>query len=233
VAGWGCPGRVLAGPCSLNGTCELDPSTGATHIVTCRRPLVPPRLTSSAIAAAGARFLLSGPLPRSLTRIGAMTGGTDLRRRSSRKIQIFAGASEIGMRLSRQGLVAFAHTYYRPPARPREHGRQRDRRITEKCDQNWVLGGSIIVLWLLPRVGLEPTTLRLTDAGRFLVRSRDVGMWRSLGGVRGQHGATRCGHNCGHRSLARTPMITSGTCDPRAKSAPSQRPSRAKHGARW
>jgi hypothetical protein len=42
---------------------------------------------------------------------------------------------------------------------PREHGRQRDRRMTEKCDQNCgqgrALGGSIIVLWLLPELDLN------------------------------------------------------------------------------
>jgi hypothetical protein len=52
---------------------------------------------------------------------------------------------------------------------------------------------------LAPRVGLEPTTLRLTDAGRRLVRSCDVGMRRSLGGIRVQQCAARCGQNCGHR----------------------------------
>jgi hypothetical protein len=41
--------------------------------------------------------------------------------------------------------------------------------------------------------------LRLTDAGRSLIGPRDVGMQRSPDGVRVQHGAARCGQNCGQR----------------------------------
>jgi hypothetical protein len=44
----------------------------------------------------------------------------------------------------------------------------------------------------------EPTTLRLTDAGRSLIRSHDVGVWRPPGGAGVRHGAARCGQNCGH-----------------------------------
>ena len=56
-----------------------------------------------------------------------------------------------------------------------------------------------------PRVGLEPTTLRLTDAGRSLIKPRDVAMRCSPGGVRVRHGAARCGQNCGHAVAARRP----------------------------
>ncbi len=40
-------------------------------------------------------------------------------------------------------------------------------------------------------------SLRLTDAGGYLAGSREVGVRGALGGVRGQHGAARCGQNCG------------------------------------
>ncbi len=70
--------------------------------------------------------------------------------------------------------------------------------MTTTCGQGRFLRGSTLAFWLLPELDLNPTTLRLTDAGRPLVRSRDVGVRRSLGGVRGQHGAARCGQNCGH-----------------------------------
>jgi hypothetical protein len=49
-----------------------------------------------------------------------------------------------------------------------------------------------------PRVGLEPTTLRLTDACMSLIGPRYMGMRRAPGGVQVCHGAARCGHNCGH-----------------------------------
>jgi hypothetical protein len=52
---------------------------------------------------------------------------------------------------------------------------------------------------------LEPTTLRLTDAGRSLVRLSDVGIRCSLGGVQVQQRAARCGHNCGHRAVVWRP----------------------------
>ena len=41
-------------------------------------------------------------------------------------------------------------------------------------------------------------TLRLTDAGKSGTGPRDVGVQRSPDGVRVQHGAARCGQNCGH-----------------------------------
>jgi hypothetical protein len=66
-------------------------------------------------------------------------------------------------------------------------------------------GGSDLPAVLAPRVGLEPTTLRLTDAGNSRIGPRDVGMRRSLGGVRVQHGAARCGQNCGHLVAGRRP----------------------------
>jgi hypothetical protein len=40
--------------------------------------------------------------------------------------------------------------------------------------------------------------LRLTDAGESGIRPRDVGLRCLLGGIRVQHGAVRCGQNCGH-----------------------------------
>jgi hypothetical protein len=58
---------------------------------------------------------------------------------------------------------------------------------------------------LAPRVGLEPTTLRLTDAGRSLVSPRNLGMRRSSSGVGVWHGAGRCGQNCGHGAAVRRP----------------------------
>ena len=61
-----------------------------------------------------------------------------------------------------------------------------------------------------PRVGLEPTTLRLTDACRSLIGPRDVGMRRSPGGVRVRHGAARCGQNCGHAVAAQRPAYDQG-----------------------
>src|SRR5947209_12727884 len=68
---------------------------------------------------------------------------------------------------------------------------------------------------LAPRVGLEPTTLRLTDAGRPLIGPRDVGMRRSPGGVRVRHGAARCGQNCGHAMTARRPKAGGHLMTPR------------------
>jgi len=64
------------------------------------------------------------------------------------------------------------------------------------------LSGTHLPGVLAPRVGLEPTTLRLTDAGRSGIGRRDVGLRRSLGGVRVQHGAARCGQDCGHLVVA-------------------------------
>jgi hypothetical protein len=49
----------------------------------------------------------------------------------------------------------------------------------------------------------EEMTLRLTDAGESGIGPRDVVMRCSLGGVRVQHGAARCGQNCGHLVAAR------------------------------
>jgi hypothetical protein len=49
--------------------------------------------------------------------------------------------------------------------------------------------------------------LRLTDACRSLIRRRDVGMRRSPDGVRVQHGAARCGQNCGHPVATRRPGV--------------------------
>ena len=68
---------------------------------------------------------------------------------------------------------------------------------------------------LAPRVGLEPTTLRLTDACRSLIGPRDVDMRRSPGGVQVRHGAARCGHNCGQM---RRPTGWGG--DPRPEPSP-------------
>lgn len=45
-------------------------------------------------------------------------------------------------------------------------------------------------------------TLRLTDAGKFGIGPRDMVLRRSLGGVRVQHGAARCGQDCGHLVVA-------------------------------
>jgi len=55
------------------------------------------------------------------------------------------------------------------------------------------------------RDGLEPSTLRLTDACRSLIGPRDVGMRRSPGGVGVRPGAARCGQNGGHAVAARRP----------------------------
>jgi hypothetical protein len=49
-----------------------------------------------------------------------------------------------------------------------------------------------------PRSVTEARTLLLTDAGKFGTEPRDVGMRRSLGGVRVHHGAARSGQDCGH-----------------------------------
>jgi hypothetical protein len=64
-------------------------------------------------------------------------------------------------------------------------------------------GQAIRPVVLAPRVGLEPTTLRLTDACKSLIGPRDVGMRRSPGSVRVRDGAARCGQNCGHAVAAR------------------------------
>ena len=60
---------------------------------------------------------------------------------------------------------------------------------------------------LCPDRGLatEARTLRLTDAGNSGIGTRDVDMWRSPGGVGVQHGAARCGQNCGHLVTLRRP----------------------------
>ena len=58
---------------------------------------------------------------------------------------------------------------------------------------------------LAPRVGLEPTTLRLTDAGRCLLGPDNVGVRCSLGSARVQQRAARCGQNCG-QEMATDPI---------------------------
>jgi hypothetical protein len=47
--------------------------------------------------------------------------------------------------------------------------------------------------------------LRLTDAGKSRIGARDVGVLRSSDGVRVQHGAARCGQNCGHLVASQRP----------------------------
>jgi len=46
-------------------------------------------------------------------------------------------------------------------------------------------------------------TLRLIDVGSSLIGWRDVGVQCSPDGVRVQHGAARCGQNCGHLVVSR------------------------------
>lgn len=58
-----------------------------------------------------------------------------------------------------------------------------------------------------PWSATEARTLRLTDAGNSGIRPRDVGMRRLPDGVRVQHGAARCGQNCGHLVVGRAPCV--------------------------
>jgi hypothetical protein len=56
-----------------------------------------------------------------------------------------------------------------------------------------------------PWSATEARTLRLTDAGKSGIGPRNVGVQRSPGSVRVQHGAARCGQNCGHLVTLRRP----------------------------
>jgi hypothetical protein len=69
----------------------------------------------------------------------------------------------------------------------------------------WPHHGYVTLFARAPRI--PGRNLQLTDAGSSLNEPRDVGMRRSPGGVRVQHGAARCGQNCGHAGGSPAPYV--------------------------
>ena len=62
-----------------------------------------------------------------------------------------------------------------------------------------------LMMIIAGRVQADDKDPTIKDARRFLVASVTWVSGVLLGGVGVQRGADRCGHNCGHQSLARLP----------------------------